>query len=116
MLQAENPEAFALRPESTPGTLAFEPRPTESEIDHIIFKHDRMYTHNILHVNYTTYDVRRARDTINPKTSHCDALFLAENGDDLDDLDTHPFLYGRILGIYHVNVIYNGPGMLNYRP
>lgn len=75
-----------------------------------------MYTHNILRINYTTYDVRRAQNTINPKTSHCDALFLAENGDDLDEFDTHPFLYGRILGIYHVNVVYNGPGMLDYRP
>lgn len=113
MLQAENPEAFASRPESVVGTPAVEQHPTA---DHIIFKHNRMYTHNILRVNYTTYDVRRAQDTINPNTSHCDALFLAENGDDLDDLDTHTFLYGRILGIYHVNVIYNGPGMLDYRP
>lgn len=28
--------------------------------------------------------------------------------------DTHPFLYARVIGIYHVNVIYTGPGMLNY--
>lgn len=75
-----------------------------------------MYTHNTLRVNYTTYDVRRAQDIINPKTSHCDALFLAENGDNPDELIIHPFLYGRILGIYHVNVIYAGPEALDYRP
>lgn len=84
--------------------------------NHVFFKHNRMFTHNILRINYTTYDVRRAQDTINPKTPHCDALFLAEDGDNPDELDAHPFLYGRIIGIYHVNVVYTGPGTLDYQP
>lgn len=88
----------------------------DSDSDQVIFKYNRIYTHNILRVNYTTYDVRRAQDTINPKTSHRDALFLADNGADPDELCTHPFLYGRILGIYHANIVYNGPGMLDYQP
>lgn len=96
-----------------PGEL---PLCVPASIDSLFFKHNRMYTHNILRINYTTYNVRRAQDTINPKTTHCNAIFLAENGDDPDALDTHPFLYGRILGIYHVNVVYSGPGMLDYRP
>ncbi len=28
----------------------------------------------------------------------------------------HPFLYGRVIGIYHVNVIYTGPGTAGYEP
>ncbi len=28
----------------------------------------------------------------------------------------HPFLYGRVIGIYHVNVIYTGPGTVGYEP
>lgn len=96
-----------------PGLSASPPVPST---DHVHFKHNRMYTHNILRVNYTTYDVRRAQDTINPKTSHCDALFLAEDGNNPDELHRHPFLYGRILGIYHVNVVYSGPGALDYSP
>lgn len=87
-----------------------------ANIDHLFFKHNRMYTHNILRVNYTTYDVRRAQDTINPRTTHCNVLFLAADGDNPDALDSHPFLYGRVLGIYHVNVVYSGPGMLDYKP
>jgi hypothetical protein len=34
---------------------------------------------------------------------------------DGDDAESHPFLYGCVLGVYHVNVIYTGPGMLDYR-
>ncbi len=26
----------------------------------------------------------------------------------------HPFLYGRVIAIYHANVIYTGPGMKDY--
>jgi hypothetical protein len=26
----------------------------------------------------------------------------------------HPFLYARVIGIYHVNAIYTGPGMTAY--
>jgi hypothetical protein len=28
----------------------------------------------------------------------------------------HPFLYAQLLGIYHTNIIYVGPGMLDYNP
>jgi hypothetical protein len=28
----------------------------------------------------------------------------------------HPFLYARVLEIYHVNVVYTGPGMVSYEP
>lgn len=102
---------------STSGLVQGEPSSRiPADVDGLSFKHNRMYTHNILRVNYTTYDVRRAQDTINPRTTHCNALFLAENGDNPGTFGNHPFLYGQILGIYHVNVIYSGPGMLDYRP
>lgn len=37
----------------------------------LIIKDDRLYHHSTARVNYTTYDVRRAQDVINPQTSHC---------------------------------------------
>ncbi|KIJ89832.1 hypothetical protein K443DRAFT_117467, partial [Laccaria amethystina LaAM-08-1] len=61
----------------------------------------------------TTYDMRQSEDVINPKTSHCDIMVLSDP-QARDDLPTHPFLYAQVLGIYHVNVVYSGPGMLNY--
>jgi hypothetical protein len=84
---------------------------TPNELDSLLFKHDRLYMHKIIRINYTTYDVRRAEDVINPGTTHRDILVLASS-----DTDTHPFCYARVIGIYHVNVIYTGPGMRDYRP
>lgn len=77
----------------------------------IFFKSDRMYRHHLARFNYTTYDVRRSQDVINPGTSHRDIMLLADS--DEDEL-THPFLYARVLGIYHVNVIYTGEGSPDY--
>ena len=88
---------------------------SEDDCNHIFFKSDRMYRHHLLRINYTTYDVRRSQDVINPGTSRRDVMVLAvddhENGP-----DNNPFLYARVLGIYHVNVIYTGSGMIDYRP
>ena len=73
-----------------------------------------MYRHHLLRVNHTTYDVRRAQDIINPGTSHRDIMMLANNSDGKDSEDVHPFCYARVLGIFHVNVIYTGTGMHDY--
>jgi hypothetical protein len=83
------------------------------ERDSVLFKDDRIYRHNLARFNYTTYDVRRAQDVINPGTTHRDILLLANNGD-TDDGPNHPFLYARVLGIFHANVLYAGAGMPDY--
>jgi len=76
----------------------------------VVFKRDHIYCHHLFCINYTTYDVRHAQDTIHPCTNHHDILLLAP-------LDSpHPFLYAHILGIFHVNVIYTGPGVKDYLP
>ena len=59
--------------------------------------------------------MRRDQDVLNPGSSHCNFMTLAQP-DSCDPSDEHPFLYGRILGVFHVNVIYNGPGMIDYNP
>jgi hypothetical protein len=79
----------------------------------VFFQSDRMYRHHLARFNYTTYDVRRSQDVINPGTSHRDIMILANSADD-DSGSSHPFLYARVLGIYHVNVIYTGEGSLDY--
>jgi hypothetical protein len=86
--------------------------------DSILFKHDRLYRHNMIRINYTTYDVRRAQDTINPKTSHCNVMALKDNSTDLQSSGGAEdcFKYAQVLGIYHANVIYVGPGMIDYQP
>lgn len=79
--------------------------------DAVFFQKDRMYRHHLARFNYTTYDVRRAQDVINPATSHRDVMLLADTAGDSSD---HPFLYCRVLGIFHVNVVYTGEGMIDY--
>lgn len=81
----------------------------------VIFKSDRIYRHNVARFNFTTYDVRRSQDVVNPGTSHRDIMLLAKP-DDLQANSNHPFLYARVLGIFHANVIYVGEGMHDYVP
>jgi hypothetical protein len=71
-----------------------------------------MFLHNVLRVNYTTYDVRRKQDTINPNTFHRDIMVLADTEDD----SGHPFLYARVIGIFHVNAVFTGGPIVDYRP
>ncbi|THU99539.1 hypothetical protein K435DRAFT_794881 [Dendrothele bispora CBS 962.96] len=46
---------------------------TIEERDLIRLKHDRIYSHKVLRINYTTYDMRRSQDCINPRT-HADVM------------------------------------------
>lgn len=95
--------------QASPGTIE---RPDNIlDIDDVHFKNDRLYHHNVMRINYTTYDVRRSQDNINPGTDHRDIMLLSFAG---PDSPCHQFVYARVLGIYHVNVIYTGPGMVDY--
>jgi hypothetical protein len=86
---------------------------SKHKADHnrILFQHDRLYTHHLLRINYTTYDIRRAQDVINSSTSHCN-IIVAPSSEDEEELQPtpHGFKYARVLGVYHSNVIYTGPG------
>lgn len=84
------------------------------DINSIILKDDRMYHHNTARFNYTTYDVRRSQDIINPKTPHCNIMVLC--ADDNIGRQGHRYIYAKVLGIYHVNVIFIGNGMVDYTP
>lgn len=86
-----------------------------SDIEGIYIHSDRIYSHAIFHVNYTSYDVRRDVDIINPRTSRRDLMCLREleEGEKADV--AHRFVYCRVLGIYHVNIIYRGRGAFDLR-
>lgn len=78
----------------------------------LLFKHDRIYEHKFIRINYTTYDVRRSQDIINTSTSHHNIMVLADSSSTLGE----EFMYARVLGIYHTNVIYVGAGSVDYQP
>lgn len=78
----------------------------------ILFKNNWIYQHHLMQLNYITYDIHRAWDSINPNTNHQDIMLLAN----ISNSNEHLFCYARVLGIFHANIIYNGPGLMNYQP
>jgi hypothetical protein len=68
-----------------------------------------------MRVNYTTYDVRRSQDVVNPSTSHCNVMVL-NDGASAPNSDSHPYRYAKVLGIYHANAIHVAPGINDYQP
>jgi hypothetical protein len=89
-----------------------------SATDFVFFKNDCIYHHKLLRFHFTTYDVRRGTDIVNAGTSRHNVMLLAEDECESADRSTgsnsHPFLYARVIGAYHANVLYTGPGMRNY--
>ena len=81
-----------------------------SQLNHVLFKGNRVYCHRLLRVNYTTYDLKRGFDSINPRTDHRDIMLLSDSGG-----CNHPFSYARVLGIFHANIIYTGPGSKDFQ-
>ena len=81
----------------------------------VLFDKNRIYRHQLAQFNHTTYDVRRGQDIIHPNTSHCNVMLIAADTEAGEE-PVHRFLYARVLGIYHANVIYTGPQSTDYRP
>ncbi|KAK0429630.1 hypothetical protein EV421DRAFT_1686392, partial [Armillaria borealis] len=59
-----------------------------------------IYHHKILQINYTTYDIRRNQDSINPCT-RSNIMVLAN-----DQEGSHPYWYACVLGVFHTYVQY----------
>lgn len=77
---------------------------TDEDRRHIRLKDSRFTSLKTLRVNYTTYDVRRDQDSINPD-SHADVMMLSPESLP----DEHPYWYARVLGIYQATVVSTHP-------
>lgn len=94
------------------------PLPDDVESNSILFKHNHIYSHNITCVSYTTYDIQYEEDDIHTFTCQHNIVVLSDDQVDNDTATSrseHPFAYGQVLGIYHMNMIYIGPRMTNYQ-
>ncbi len=76
---------------------------TDEQLDGIQILDDTMYPHKLLRLNYTSYDLRREQDCISP-LGHADIMVLGP------EWDSAPYWFARVLGIFHVNARYVGPG------
>ena len=75
----------------------------------------KMYSVQTCRLYYTTYDVQRQTDTVNPRTC-ADVMVHASAPDDEDDAGDHePYWYARVLGIYHAKVSTSHSDAINGR-
>ncbi|KAJ3524523.1 hypothetical protein NMY22_g10961 [Coprinellus aureogranulatus] len=102
---------------NVPTLLALSRSLTTQDLRDIHFHSDRIYRHSLFKIRYSSYDCRADHDTFNASTSRRDFMCLLDpteprvgssSGDDRD-----LYRYGRILGVFHANVIYTGPGALD---
>lgn len=63
----------------------------------------RLYSVACMQVNYTTYDVRREQDVINPRT-HNNVMVLSRE----TELGHHPYWYARVLRVFRAHVRHCG--------
>ncbi|KAJ3905176.1 hypothetical protein F5879DRAFT_900027 [Lentinula edodes] len=77
---------------------------TDTDRNHIRLKGGSFTSLKTCRINYTTYDVRRDQDTVNP-SNHADVMMLSGE----DTPNAHPYWYARILGIYRTTVISTHP-------
>ncbi|KAF8219311.1 hypothetical protein L208DRAFT_1341607 [Tricholoma matsutake] len=77
----------------------------------MFLKNNCIYHHKLIQFYFTNYNIQHGTDIVNPGTSHCNVMLLS---DDVESLNLHHFLYAWVLGRYHINVIYTGPGMHDF--
>jgi len=77
---------------------------TDEEHHSVIIPNNTIYSINTMQVHYTTYDMRREYDTINPRT-HADVMVLSGETN-----PKHPYWYARVLRIYHMETWLNNGG------
>ena len=77
---------------------------TDEDRNTIRLRNSSVYRHCTARINYTTYDIRRDFDTINPKTRPFVMTASPETAS-----EAHPFWYAQVLGIFHADVQHTGP-------
>jgi len=78
------------------------------ELDDIVLQNNYIYEHKTASFNYTTYDLRRDQDTLNPTGAALRRYVMIPSYEDATDNGSHPFWYARALGVFHVNIYYKG--------
>jgi hypothetical protein len=71
---------------------------------------NRLYRHQILRVNSTTYDMRRIQDSINPR-SRPFIMYLSSLHDSV-----FPYEFASVIGIFHTYIVDNRPESASQTP
>ena len=80
------------------------------DLGYVHIVNDRIYDHKTMRINYSTYDLQRDYDIINP-SKHANVMTVSPlfDANSSSASDGHPFRYARVLGIYHTDVVYFCP-------
>lgn len=77
---------------------------TDEDRLHINITSDVLYRHKTLQLRYPTYDMREDEEKIYQRR-HPDIMVLSGDNE-------HPYLYGRVLDLFHISVKNNSPNTL----
>lgn len=69
---------------------------TDDHRVHVSIRGNTLYRHKTLKLRYTTYDIQDGEDKMYQRL-HPDVMVLSDG-------EEHPYLYGRVLDIFHANV------------
>ncbi|GJJ11230.1 hypothetical protein Clacol_005462 [Clathrus columnatus] len=73
---------------------------TSKDRNEVFIKNDTIFQHSTCRINFTTYDLRRSQDIINPGYGHSDIMVLAR--EDSSQKNSHCFWYARVIKIFHL--------------
>jgi len=77
---------------------------TDEHRHHARVVSDMLYRHKTLQLTYTTYDMHEDQDRVYQR-QYPDVMVLSDDKE-------HPYLYGRVLGFFHINAMNTGPNTL----
>ncbi|KEP45340.1 hypothetical protein V565_285640 [Rhizoctonia solani 123E] len=101
ILNLKNHILFRLHSSSAIASQSEQPF-TDDERRRVSIPSGVIFQHATLGIRYTTYDIRRGQDTINPRSNH---HFVMVNADHDSD---HPYWYAKVIGIFHINAVCQG--------
>lgn len=77
---------------------------TNDNLSYVTIVRNMLYRHKKLNIKYHTYDMQDAEDIIYTKNHPGIMVFSSDT--------EHPYLYGRVLDLFHIDVANNGPNTL----
>ncbi|TEB33312.1 hypothetical protein FA13DRAFT_1589061, partial [Coprinellus micaceus] len=71
----------------------------------VVLQGNRVFSHKLMQIEYTTYDGRQGQDVVHVDTPQCNVMLLNPNN---PHGSVHPYIYARVVGIFHGIVSYVG--------
>lgn len=85
---------------------------SDSDRNTVHLRNGTIFRHKTARINYTTYDVRRDHDTLNPRNR---PFCMVASADTEFDQRAHPFWYAQVIGIFHTEVRQTGATSQDFR-